>query len=206
VNSLFISELWRNPQFFLVAFFFVVFSVSCHEFMHAWVALKQGDPTAADRGHLTLNPLRQMSLWSLILFAFVGIAGGAVPVNPANFRHRHSRALVALAGPSANLMLGIIFALVFALVPLPEVTRNNLVYGAALNFALLLLNLLPVPGLDGWSVLADFFPKIERCDSEWIKGAFFVLIALVFFFMEYLWIAAGLMFSCVVGLITLIAG
>ena len=51
--NLFIDELFTNPESFCVKVLMVVFSICCHEFSHAWVALKQGDPTAADAGHLT---------------------------------------------------------------------------------------------------------------------------------------------------------
>ena len=74
MSGLFITNLWRDPYFFFGAAFLVVFSICCHEFMHAWVAMKEGDCTAADAGHLTLNPLKQMGWFSLLLFAFLGIA------------------------------------------------------------------------------------------------------------------------------------
>ena len=103
--NLFINNLFRDPQFFFTWLVFIVFSICCHEFMHAYVALKQGDSTAADMGHLTLNPLKQMGLFSLIMLAVAGIAWGAVPVRPYLMRHRHSDALVAFAGPATNLGL-----------------------------------------------------------------------------------------------------
>ena len=90
MSRIFITALWQDPYWFFCASFLVVFSICCHEFMHAWVALKEGDPTAADEGHLTLNPIKQMGIYSLILLALFGIAWGQVPVNPANFRSRNS--------------------------------------------------------------------------------------------------------------------
>lgn len=91
--NFFITYLWKDPMFFLAAIIIVVFSVCAHEFMHAWIALLQGDGTAAERGHLTMSPLKQMGPWSLFMLAFIGIAWGQVPVDPSRMRHRYSHAL-----------------------------------------------------------------------------------------------------------------
>ena len=107
--SLFIQQLWENPPFFFAVAIIVIFSICCHEFMHAYIALKEGDPTAADAGHLTLNPFRQMGLWSLIIFAFFGLAWGQVPVRHDRMRHRHGPPLVAVAGPATSLALAVGF-------------------------------------------------------------------------------------------------
>lgn len=80
--NLFITQLFEDPQRFFIWLLVVIFSICCHEFMHAWAALKQGDPTAADEGHLTLNPMKQMGPFSLVMLAVCGIAWGRVPVRP----------------------------------------------------------------------------------------------------------------------------
>ena len=187
---MFIRYLWSDPRFFVTAIFLVVFSICCHEFMHALTALKFGDDTAARHGHLTLNPLKQMGWLSILMLLFLGIAWGQVPVNPANFRSRGERVLTCLAGPLTNLALWLIFSVLsFACLKLngtDNFAGNMLAYGAIMNFALFVLNLLPVPGLDGFNVLCEYFPGIFRRDSEVIKGAFFILIALLFAFSERL--------------------
>ena len=122
--SLFINELFENPRFFAAVSVLVIFSICLHEFCHAWMALKQGDPTAADRGHLTLNPLRQMGFFSIVTFLMIGIAWGAVPVDPARMRHKYSHLLVALAGPAANLGLFVIFTVLAALLFKAEIMEN----------------------------------------------------------------------------------
>lgn len=182
--NFFITYLWKDPMFFLAAIIIVVFSVCAHEFMHAWIALLQGDGTAAERGHLTMSPLKQMGPWSLFMLAFIGIAWGQVPVDPSRMRHRYSHALVAFAGPATNLLLGAAFSLLCFLAFRNEVgtefTWDMLYFGATINMVLFLLNLLPVPGFDGWAILVTFFQKIMRIDSEIVKGSFFVIIILVF--------------------------
>lgn len=191
---MFFRYLWQNPRFFAAAVFLVVFSVCCHEFMHALVALKFGDDTAARRGHLTLNPFKQMGWLSLVMLLFIGIAWGQVPVNPLNFRSRVGRVLTSLAGPLTNLGLWAIFAVLsyvcFKVNGEEHFACDMLVYGAIMNFALFVLNLLPIPGLDGFNVLTEFFPRLTRRNSELAKGAFLVLMALLFAFADRLFDAA----------------
>ncbi len=183
--SLFITELFENPRLFAAIAVLVIFSICLHEFCHAWVALKQGDPTAADRGHLTLNPLRQMGLFSIITFLMIGIAWGAVPVDPARMRHKYSHLLVALAGPAANLGLFVVFTVLAALLFKAETSNGfafaMLLNGAMLNVVLMIFNLLPIPGLDGWVVVETCFPGVVRTGSEVVRGAFFILIVLLLF-------------------------
>ena len=97
--NFFISNLFTNPFLFFTVVLTVGFSVCVHEYSHARVALALGDPTAAITGHLTLNPLKQMGLLSIVMLLVLGICWGAVPVNPRLVTPR-KRALIALAGPA----------------------------------------------------------------------------------------------------------
>ena len=190
-GEIFLAYLWEAPRLFWSLTVIVVFSICCHEYMHARVALFEGDSTAADRGHLTLNPLRQMGVWSLITFALLGIAWGQVPVNPGVMRRRHSHALVAFAGPATNLALAVGFTVLcfvcFKLQLGTEFTWEMLYYAGELNVVLFLLNLFPVPGFDGWYILENFFPRFVRQSSEAVRGAFFVMIMLLFVFIDQLY-------------------
>ena len=186
---MFIRYLWSDPRLFFSAILIVVLSVSCHEFMHAFVALKMGDDTAARRGHLTLNPLKQMGWLSLVMLLFLGIAWGQVPVNPANFRSRYGRVLTSLAGPLTNLVLWLCFTLgafVCFKFEAGDFALAMLTYGAVMNLVLFVFNLLPVPGLDGFAVIGELFPELLRSDSEAVKGAFFMLVVLLFVFIDKL--------------------
>ena len=190
MSGLFITWLWRDPYFFFAAAFMVIFSICCHEFMHAWVAMKEGDCTAADAGHLTLNPLKQMGWFSLILFALLGIAWGQVPVDPANYRRRSSGLRISLAGPLTNLALAVIM-LVLCAVLLDRGVEDYralrmIFYGSVLNQVLFMLNMIPVPGFDGFTVVRHFFPQFLNFKSEAATIVSVVLILILFSSMGYL--------------------
>jgi len=177
---MFIQQLFAAPALFIAHVLMVVFSICCHEYAHAWVALKQGDRTAADAGHLTLNPMVQMGPMSLIMLLICGIAWGAVPVRPDRMRHHYSHALVSFAGPAMNLLLAVGFTLgctvMVARFGQDSVYANYLFRGAVMNIVLALFNLLPVPPLDGWTVLSFFFPRLAQTNSELRNASLFILL------------------------------
>ena len=192
---LFINYLWEKPDFFFMWLLVVVFAICCHEYMHARVALWQGDSTAADQGHLTLNPLRQMGPISLVMLAFIGLAWGRVPVNPQRMRHKYSDALVSFAGPATNLVLALLFCLATALTIIAgehdlsakgmEISvnaRSLFALGAILNFVLFIFNMLPVPSFDGWHILSSFYPKLKTSDSQ---GTYFVSLVILMLAISY---------------------
>ena len=114
----------------------VMFSICFHEYSHAYAALLQGDSTAAERGHLTMNPMVQMGTFSIIMLLFIGISWGSVPVNRRKFRHKYSDALVSFAGPAANVLLFLVFCLMFTLSRnhIEIITFQQMFFvGAALN-------------------------------------------------------------------------
>ncbi len=83
----------------------VIFSITLHELAHGLMALRRGDHTPVELGHMTINPLVHMGPFSLAALFFLGIAWGAMPVNPSRLRGKYGEALVALAGPVTNLLL-----------------------------------------------------------------------------------------------------
>lgn len=208
--NLFINKLFTDPEEFCAISLIVIFSICCHEFSHAWMALKQGDSTAADAGHLTLNPFKQMGIMSLVMLAFFGIAFGMVPVNPQRMKHRYSEALVAFSGPAMNLILFFAFCLLTAvthLLGVKEVAVNLILFGAIINMALFLLNMLPVPMLDGWAVYKNVFPKTSKIrfeQSEFMKGTAVIAFILVFMFAKYLFIAGIVSAQKVTGLLMIL--
>lgn len=194
---MFIQTLFRSPLQFLAICLILVFSICLHEFCHAWIANREGDVSAAE--YMTLNPFKQMGFMSLLMLAIIGIAWGAVPVDPSRFRSRWSRLKVALAGPAANLFLFLLASLVFIVIGIIKPEGLNHAAGPILlivylfgmyNFTLMLFNLLPVPGLDGWIAACELFPRLRTISSELAKGAMLLLILLAFFGVQYLF-AAG---------------
>ena len=204
MNIWFINALKSDPQYALLQVLIVVFSICFHEYMHARAALWQGDDTAARSGHLTLNPLKQMGFVSLILLFVAGIAFGQVPVNPQRMRNRHSDAIVSFAGPFANLLLTGLFlgSVIFVMLSGSESPGGQrkflvevLLNGAVLNAVLFLLNMLPVPPLDGFGIARSFFPKLQSTTSEFLNGAYFFIIVAIMF-------SAGILFSVAGYLVT----
>ncbi|MCU0856987.1 MAG: site-2 protease family protein [Pontiellaceae bacterium] len=150
---MFIEQAQNNPDQYVLWIMFAVFSICVHESSHAWTAVRFGDNTP--RQHISLNPLKQMGWLSLIMLCVIGIAWGSVPVNPDGTGSRKRNALVYLAGPAANLGLCAVFALLAQTARLWESPPLEQVfhYGSYVNGALCLLNLCPVPPLDGFGII-----------------------------------------------------
>lgn len=192
--NLFVSQAFKDPKHFFIITLVVVFSICLHEFFHAWTALQFGDTTAADRGHLTLNPLKQMGPVSIVMFLILGFAWGAVPVDTyiLRARSRHAAAIVALAGPATNFGLfligffffGFLYSRISFLVENEAAGRTILelfLYLGMYNAFLCIFNLLPIPGLDGWNALTEYVVQLKRLSSEFAKGVTIFLIFLLLF-------------------------
>ena len=141
-----------------------VITLCLHEFAHALVALAGGDTSVRARGYLTLNPARYTDVAysvviPIVLLAVGGIPlpGGAVLVEPGRLRHRWYASLVSAAGPATNLIAGFVLAIVAA--PLLSTLGAALSYLALLQFVAAVLNLLPVPGFDGFGILEPYLPQ-----------------------------------------------
>ena len=148
--NLFAAMAFENPFYYFSWIFVVMFSICVHEYAHAATALRRGDNTAALLGHLSLNPLKQMGVQSLVMLVLFGVAWGAVPVNPRRLKSSASEAMVALAGPLANLVLVLFFTVLLLAtdrwLPVKSVTSFCWLAAQA-NGILFLLNMLPVPPL-----------------------------------------------------------
>ncbi|MEG1979243.1 MAG: site-2 protease family protein [Victivallaceae bacterium] len=204
-ESIFFFRLFDNTLYFAIWSFWVIFSICFHEMSHAYIAYKFGDDTAAAAGHLTMNPIRQMGVESLITFLLLGIAWGQVPVNPQRLTPYYKSIFVALSGPFSNLAIFlfcciapnlIIAAMLYADAPeiYSEVTGQFFLYGGCVNMILFILNMLPLPGLDGWCLVAPFFATVKILKSEFVTAIGFGLFLLVFLYFKYIYAAA---FLCV---------
>lgn len=159
-----------SPLFLVSWVFWIIFSICLHELGHGWAALRSGDSTPADSGHMTWSPLVHMGPMALIIFAILGFTWGAMPINPSRFRGRYDEAKVAFAGPAMNLGLILSCAFLIALWAkvasstgsIPDKLVDNvflfLNVGVMLNCVLFLFNLIPIPPLDGSRILANFLP------------------------------------------------
>lgn len=185
--NLFFNNIVEDPFFFWAWIIVITFSICVHEYAHAAMAYRLGDDTAATEGHLTLNPLKQMGLGSLVALLLVGIAWGAVPVDPRQLRTRRAAATVAFAGPAANLLLALINALLLALVIRFDLFDGEaglparfLLYGCLANGILFVFNLLPVPMFDGWSVFAMFFPAMLNIAASTAQSISWLFLLVMF--------------------------
>lgn len=142
-----------------------------HELAHAWVSDKLGDPTPRNTGRLTINPLAHLDLVGTILMILTGF-GWAKPVmiNPMYYRNtKKDTALVAAAGPLANLIMAfvglLIYAIVFVVVQktgfgtsIVQAVGNLAYLFAFRNLCFMVFNIIPIPPLDGSKVLGMFLP------------------------------------------------
>lgn len=177
----------------------VLFAITLHEVAHGWVALKLGDRTAQMMGRLTLNPLKHIDpIGTLLVPGLLLLLGGfifgwakPVPVSYQNLRKpKTDMAWVALAGPMANLVMATTWALVAKIglamaqsgVVMGEAMMFMGVAGVLINAMLMMLNLLPLPPLDGGRVLVSVLPgpmgwQVSRLEPY----GFFILLALLYF-------------------------
>ena len=180
---------------FLIFAIPTLFAITVHEVAHGWVAYRNGDKTAYMLGRLTLNPIKHIDpLGTVILPTLMYVTGGIifgwakpVPVNYNQLRHlKRDMILVALAGPGSNLLMAIAWGLAFKYAgQLPEniapIIANMGYFGMWINVLLMVLNLLPIPPLDGSHVVNQLLPASVRQDYERIAPfGMFILIGLAF--------------------------
>ncbi len=144
-------------------------SLCLHEFAHALVAHRSGDLSVRARGYLTLDIRRYtnvaLTLVLPVLFLLLGgipLPGGAVLINHGAIRSRAARSLVSFAGPAVNFILGLVLVLVVAGVPMPIGLAAALSCLALIQVLAFVLNILPVPGLDGFGVLEPYLSPGAR--------------------------------------------
>ncbi len=183
-----------------------IFSLCLHEFFHALAAYKGGDYTVKDKGYLTFNPLKYTHpLYSIVLplvfllMGGIGLPGGAVYIETWRLRTRSWQSLVSLAGPTANLLMAIILAVVLAFAPADALDKNSpwpgIAFLAFLQLSALVLNLIPLPPFDGYGILEPFLSDATRdkVNSMRLYITLFVFLALwnIPFVSQLLWGQVG---------------
>ena len=175
----------------------VIFAITVHEVAHGWIAKKYGDKTAWMLGRLTLNPLKHIDpvgtliIPGILLLTGTGFIFGwakPVPVDARNFKNpRHDMAIVALAGPIANLLMAVGWALVARLgvVLNVEFVSLPLIYsgiaGISINLVLALINLLPIPPLDGSRIITGLLPSRWAWQYNRLERYGFLILLLLLF-------------------------
>jgi Zn-dependent protease len=181
-----------RPLAYVGVFTFVVFgwlvSLCLHEFGHAFTAWRYGDRDVEVRGYLTLNPLKYsnplLSLGLPVLFIAlggIGLPGGAVYVRTSWMTPRQ-RTTVSLAGPFANVVLAILLLVLTRLLWDPDhaVFWAGVAFLGFLQVTAVILNLLPIPGLDGYGALEPHLsPDTQRALQPVKQWGFFILLILL---------------------------
>jgi Zn-dependent protease len=165
-------------------------SLCLHEFGHAFFAWRAGDRSVATKGYLTLNPLKytDMALSFLLPVLFlllggIGLPGGAVYIDRGAIRGRLKHSLISAAGPLANLAFAIVLGVVLTQLATSldhALFWSGLAFLAFLQVTAAVLNLLPVPGLDGFGIIEPYLPRSWVAQANRVGGyAFIALMALL---------------------------
>lgn len=160
----------------------IIAAITIHEFSHAWMAYRLGDPTAKNEGRLTLNPLVHIDPLGLIMLFIARFGWGKpTPYNPHNLRDpRLGSLLIALAGPASNLLLSIGLAFVAKRLGFASGLGSFLAYGVFINLGLTVFNLVPIHPLDGTKIAEYFIPVRYRDSFErYVRNGPFILLAII---------------------------
>jgi Zn-dependent protease len=179
-------------------FLVLIYSVILHEVAHGYTALRLGDPTARDAGRLTLNPIKHIDPFGTVILPVLLhlaksplLVGWAkpVPVNPFLLRDpRRSMLLVAASGPLTNATLAVLSALALRYLPslTPPLLVDLFVYACFINIILALFNLVPVPPLDGSTLLAGILPsKLRETYLRLGRYGIFIIIPFLYLALKY---------------------
>ena len=188
------AEIWKGMDWSILTDMLLralpaLLCITIHELCHGLVAYKLGDDTAKRAGRLTLNPLKHIDLFGLVLMiAFRFGWAKPVPVDMRKLRHpKRGMAIVALAGPVSNLLLAIVLLFLYGVLYIPlmngkvgEVVLELLMTGGYLSCALAVFNMIPIPPLDGSKVLFSFLPdEIYRMILRYERYFMILLFAFV---------------------------
>ena len=151
----------------------IIIGLSFHEFAHAWVSDRLGDPTPRRQGRVTINPLAHIDWIGFVALLLVGFGWGRpVQIDPPYYKHRRrDEFLVGIAGVTMNLLIAIAFSIPARIMvrSLSGAAVSDLVYNfylilfytVSINVVLMIFNLIPCPPLDGWGIITQIF-RLDR--------------------------------------------
>ena len=178
-----------EPQIIILLIPALVFSLSFHEFAHAWMAYRLGDNTAARLGRLTLNPMSHLDPVGSLALLLMGF-GWAKPV-PVDSRYldkpKQDMVKVAAAGPISNIILAVVAALALRLLFSTDLLTDNIktffIIFMQINITLAVFNLIPLSPLDGSQILTPFLENYFGSDVVWkmqVYGPRFLFFIVIF--------------------------
>ncbi len=176
-----LNILFSSPLAFLVLALALVISITIHEFAHAWMADRLGDPTPRIQDRVTLNPLAHLDPIGTIALLVFGFGWGRpVEFDPYNLKdQRRDTLLIAGAGPASNILLAVFLALVAGFLPLPVGLIQIII---SVNIILAIFNLVPIHPLDGGKILSGLLPRdlAYEYDAALQQYGVWILLLLVF--------------------------
>lgn len=177
-----ISQVANN----LLCFLLLLISLTIHQWGHAWMADKLGDPNPRKEGRVSLNPMVHIDLFGTIIFPLICIFfpfgllfgwGKEVPIHSSYFKHKRlGEILAGGAGLIGNFLLCFIASIVLAFLPNYRMIAYSLL---ELNAALIVFNLFPMPGLDGFLLFKYAFHLSNETIDFMERWGFFILIVLI---------------------------
>jgi Zn-dependent protease len=209
---------YPSVSFIVDTMIILLISIDLHELGHALAADRLGDDTPRRSGHLTLNPFPKMGQLGLIMLVVLSISGygfafGFTPVNEAALyrRSRFGPAIVALAGPFVNLIIAIVAAIPLVTSDtLGAVNGNTQVFDflnlmVSYNLLLFVLNLIPLPPLDGWTIFSAFLTPKTRYELRGLVTYGPLILIGLFIFDPYLHVISNIVYPLVNDLANLLS-
>lgn len=175
-----IDYLLTNPLSFLIWLIALVVAITIHEFSHALIADKLGDPTPRLMGRLTLNPLAHLDPIGTLMILLIRFGWGKpVQFDPFNLRNpRRDAALISIAGPTSNLLLALFLSFLVRSPFFPPFILQILFPIIFLNVALAVFNLIPIHPLDGFKIVGGILSEEQA--REWYSLERYGLLFLLF--------------------------
>ncbi len=186
-----ISILSQSPLLFVIYLVALLMAIAVHEFSHAFVADKLGDPTPRLQGRVTLNPKAHIDLMGILFLFMFGFGWGRpVQFDPFNLiSPRRDAALISVAGPISNLLIAVILSIV-----LRATSMSFLIIFIQLNVMLAVFNLLPIHPLDGFKIVGGLLPEDKA--REWYQLERYGLLFLILLILP---IGKGSMISSIIS-------
>lgn len=180
----------RSPELIFASAIALLIGMTLHEFAHNYVAYRMGDPEPARQGRLTLNPFVHINWIGWLMFVFIGFGIlGSAPISPYRMpaENRRWRWLAAVAaGPLANLLVAVIFAIIMRIIglnvvaQLPPLAQTTLIVIINLNLVLFVFNLIPLFPLDGWNIVLALLPPDAAYKwQQWQQTTYYIFIGLI---------------------------